>query len=117
MNLLYVYLAYICSWPGAPIIGFAAVSMTLSKTVLYWAQEYFCGGCAVGHNDLSTLIIYWVIPNGWVSIFVLILCLNLNLMADRLWLIFPTLIVIQLGKDIATSLRVANTAEKVKKSK
>lgn len=22
-------------------------------------------GCAVGHNDLKTLIVYWIIPNGY----------------------------------------------------
>ncbi|CAK5274140.1 unnamed protein product [Mycena citricolor] len=33
-----------------PMIGFAAATMTLSKTVLYWAQEYYCNYCAVGHK-------------------------------------------------------------------
>jgi hypothetical protein len=31
---------------------------------LYWAQEYYCGYCAVGHNTPWTLFWLWVIPNG-----------------------------------------------------
>ena len=66
MNLTYLYLAHISSWPPAPVIGFAAASMTLSKTVLYWAQEYYCNGCSVGHNSAQDLLVYWIIPNGFV---------------------------------------------------
>lgn len=64
MNLYYVYLAHVAQWPAAPVVGFAAVVMTLSKTVLYWLQEYFCGGCSVGHNNMVDLITLWIIPNG-----------------------------------------------------
>lgn len=66
MNLAYVYLALVSQWPGAPIVGFGSALMTLSKTVLYWAQEYYCGYCAVGHNNLFDLFFLWIIPNGWV---------------------------------------------------
>ena len=64
MNIGYLYLAHVAGSPAAPLLGFASAVMTLSKTVLYWLQEYYCGGCAVGHNDLQTLIVYWIIPNG-----------------------------------------------------
>lgn len=67
MSLAYVYLAHVSDWAPAPLIGFAAISMTLSKTVLYWAQEYYCGFCSVGHNTWSDLVVYWIIPNGYVS--------------------------------------------------
>lgn len=67
MNITYLYLAHILSWSPAPVVGFAAAVMTLSKTVLYWAQEYYCGGCAVGHNTMKDLIVYWIIPNGYVG--------------------------------------------------
>jgi len=63
-NLFYVYLAHISQSPVAPLVGFASATMTLAKTILYWAQEYFCGGCAIGHNSMSDLIVYWIIPNG-----------------------------------------------------
>lgn len=66
MNIAYLYLAHVAGSNFATLIGFASVVMTLSKTVLYWLQEYYCGGCSVGHNDLTTLIVYWVIPNGCV---------------------------------------------------
>ena len=64
MNIGYLYLAHVAGSPAAPLLGFASAVMTLSKTVLYWLQEYYCGGCAGGHNDLQTLIVYWIIPNG-----------------------------------------------------
>ncbi|PSS37152.1 hypothetical protein PHLCEN_2v1025 [Hermanssonia centrifuga] len=68
MNILYLYLAHVSGSPVAPLLGFASVVMTLSKTVLYWAQEYYCGGCSVGHNDFMTLLVYWVIPNGYARL-------------------------------------------------
>ncbi|KAI0330653.1 hypothetical protein GY45DRAFT_728389 [Cubamyces sp. BRFM 1775] len=91
MNIAYLYLAHVSGSPGAPLLGFASAVMTLSKTVLYWLQEYYCGGCAVGHNDLKTLIVYWIIPNG-------------------LWLLVPSFIIWQLAKDITGALRVADRA-------
>lgn len=66
MNLAYLYLAHVARWPPATIVGFGAALMTLSKTILYWAQEYFCGFCAIGHNNLSDLVLLWIIPNGCV---------------------------------------------------
>ena len=44
MNIGYLYLAHVTGSPAAPLLGFASAVMTLSKTVLYWAQEYYCGG-------------------------------------------------------------------------
>ena len=63
-NIGYLYLAHVAGSPVAPLLGFTSAVMTLSKTVLYWLQEYYCGGCAVGHNDFTTLFFYWIIPNG-----------------------------------------------------
>ncbi|KAK7691463.1 hypothetical protein QCA50_004862 [Cerrena zonata] len=97
MNIGYLYLAHVSGSPAAPLLGFASAVMTLSKTVLYWAQEFYCGGCAVGHNDLQTLIIYWIIPNG-------------------LWLIVPSFIISRLSKDILASLRATDQAVKKEKS-
>lgn len=39
--------------------------MTLAKTILYITQEYFCSGCAVGHNDLLVAVGFWIMPNMW----------------------------------------------------
>ncbi|KAJ3731445.1 hypothetical protein DFJ43DRAFT_1078735 [Lentinula guzmanii] len=89
LNLTYLYLAHISSWPPATLIGFGSASLTLSKTILYWAQEYFCGYCAVGQNDMKSLIVYWIIPNG-------------------LWLLFPSLIIYTLGKDLCAQLMFAD---------
>src|SRR6266550_6365320 len=68
MNLAYVYLAHISKWPGAPLIGFTSAVMTVSKTVLYLAQEFYCHFCAPGQNSLQTWIVYWIIPNGYAMI-------------------------------------------------
>ena len=68
LNMLYVYLAYAAKWSPAPLIGFTAAVMTLWKTLLYGLQEYYCSWCSVGHNDMKTLIIYWIIPNGCVLV-------------------------------------------------
>ena len=64
LNVTYLYLAHINEWPPATLIGFTSATLTLAKTVLYWAQEYFCSFCATGQNDWQTLIVYWIIPNG-----------------------------------------------------
>ncbi|KAF8577834.1 hypothetical protein K439DRAFT_1417836 [Ramaria rubella] len=86
LNLYYVYLANVVGSPSAPVVGFASIVMTFSKTVLYWAQEYYCGLCSVGHNSWPDLILLWIVPNG-------------------LWLLVPALIIYKLGGDIGTALR------------
>jgi hypothetical protein len=62
----YIYLAHVARSPAAPLIGFMGATMTLAKTTLYFAQEIFCGGCSIGHNDLQTMISFWIIPNSCV---------------------------------------------------
>lgn len=44
------------------LVGFSAAVMTLSKTVLYWAREYYCDFDNIGHNDAVTLFFLWIIP-------------------------------------------------------
>jgi hypothetical protein len=89
LNITYIYLAHISPSPSAPLVGILSATMTLSKTVLYWAQEYFCDYCAVGHNSLKDLIVYWIIPNG-------------------LWIVVPSAIVFALWKDIVEELTVSS---------
>ncbi|KAJ3532191.1 hypothetical protein NMY22_g7844 [Coprinellus aureogranulatus] len=98
LNIAYLYLAHIAASPVAPLVGFTSAALTLAKTVLYWAQEYFCGYCAVGHNSLKDLVVYWIIPNGF-------------------WIVIPFVITLTLGKDLAQSLRVADAAKANKKRK
>ncbi|KAH9976688.1 hypothetical protein BGW80DRAFT_1546324 [Lactifluus volemus] len=74
LNLCYLYLAHVVKYPAASVVGFASVTMTLSKTMLYWIQEYYC---------------------------------NYSNAVARLWLVVPTLVIIQLGKDITSSIYVA----------
>ncbi|UNI13847.1 hypothetical protein JDV02_000546 [Purpureocillium takamizusanense] len=76
-----MYLAYVVAWWAARrrnaegrlegrdaavavLVGFSAAVMTLSKTVLYWMNEYYSGFDNIGHNSLARLIPLWIIPNG-----------------------------------------------------
>jgi len=88
INITYLYLAHVVAWPPATIVGFASAVMTLSKTILYWAQEYYCGYCAVGHNSVRDLIVLWIVPNG-------------------LWIVVPAIIIVVLGKDLVRDLNAA----------
>lgn len=63
-NLYYVYLQR-NGEPTAPLVGFTAAALTLAKTVLYWAQEYYCDYCAIGHNSVDRLAL-WAVLNGCV---------------------------------------------------
>ena len=64
LGVAYVYLAHASNWPGAPLIGFATATMTLSKTVLYWLQEYFSGTCTIGPDALGDMLL--LIAPGYV---------------------------------------------------
>ena len=64
INALYLYSTYVLDSPAAPLFGFATNLMTLSKTTLYIAQEYFCGFCNIGHNSAKDLVLYYVCTNG-----------------------------------------------------
>ncbi|EAU86724.2 hypothetical protein CC1G_06485 [Coprinopsis cinerea okayama7 len=86
-GVIYLYLAYVVKTPAAPLIAFASNTSCLSKTILYWAQEYYCGFCAIGHNALPQLTL-------WVAL-------------NAVWLIVPTIIAVQLYQDIAAGLRTA----------
>ncbi|KAL2822494.1 hypothetical protein BJX63DRAFT_122029 [Aspergillus granulosus] len=85
----------------ALLVVFSASVMTLSKTILYCkrrstslglrvngylgVQEYCCGFENIGHNDIWSLIILWIIPNG-------------------AWIIFPSWNLHVLGEEIVASL-------------
>ncbi|KAI1097283.1 hypothetical protein F4804DRAFT_328052 [Jackrogersella minutella] len=79
----------------AVLTAFSAAVMTLSKTVLYWLQEYFSGFDNIGHNSLQDLILMWIIPNG-------------------LWLIFPSYMIYAMGSEIVDGLTVASTGGSIK---
>lgn len=79
----------------AVLVAFSAAVMTLSKTVLYWLNEYFSGFDNIGHNSREDLILLWIIPNG-------------------LWLIFPTYMIYSMGSEIVTGLTNASAAPAIK---
>ncbi|KAH7162239.1 hypothetical protein B0J13DRAFT_4103 [Dactylonectria estremocensis] len=77
----------------AVLVGFSAAVMTLSKTVLYNAHEYYTGFDNVGHNSTFDLITLWILPN----------CP---------WIIFPTYMVWTIGGNILDGLTLASGASK-----
>jgi hypothetical protein len=63
VNLTYVYLATNSQTNVgfANLIGFSGAVMTLSKTLLYWLNDYCSGWSHTKHNDLQTLLTLWVV--------------------------------------------------------
>ncbi|KAE8224392.1 hypothetical protein CF319_g2703 [Tilletia indica] len=105
LNYLYVYIVLFSTSSHAravaPLIGFTATVMTASKTILYMLVEMSCGYCKVGHNDLYSLVVLFLIPN-------------------TPWIFVPTAIAISLGYEIAGNLKAAAglpvSSNKVKRS-
>lgn len=77
----------------ALLIGFMASVMTLSKTVLYYFNEYFSSYASVRHNDWVTLALFYGVMNG-------------------LWVIFPAYMTVVFGADILKALDIASGASK-----
>ncbi|KAK1992718.1 hypothetical protein LX36DRAFT_286144 [Colletotrichum falcatum] len=77
----------------AVVIGFSAAVMTLSKTLLYWANEYFSGFDNIGHNTMVDLITMWIIPNG-------------------AWIVGSGYMVLSLGGEIVDGLTLASKTTK-----
>ncbi|KAJ7116518.1 hypothetical protein C8R44DRAFT_792752 [Mycena epipterygia] len=80
-NIAYLVGTHVYEFRAAPLIGYTGATMTLGKTILYGAQEYFCNGCAVGHNSPFNLFAFWIFPN-------------------IMWMVFPGLIMWRLGSDM-----------------
>ncbi|KAK7941007.1 C6 transcription factor [Apiospora aurea] len=74
----------------AVLLAFTAAVMTVSKTVLYWLNEYYSGFDNIGHNSIQDLIPLWIIPNG-------------------AWLIFPSYMIYVMGNEIIEGLTAASS--------
>lgn len=74
-TLMYAY--YLALWWGnkdvnsgikgnkgakAVLVGYSAAVMTVSKTVLYWLNEYYSGFDNIGQNDVWSLFFLWIVP-------------------------------------------------------
>ncbi|KAJ4268855.1 hypothetical protein NW762_002925 [Fusarium torreyae] len=81
----------------AVIIAFSAAVMTLSKTVLYLANEYYSGFDNISHNTPMDIFTLWVLPNG---------C----------WILLPTYMIWAFGKEILDGLTIAS-GQSVKESR
>ncbi|GAA5894527.1 uncharacterized protein JCM6883_002128 [Sporobolomyces salmoneus] len=94
MNIVESILNFAFLWlsgrksPVAILVGFSAVLMTASKTVLYWLVDHQSGWAATGHNSSRDWWLLFAIPNGF-------------------WLVFPTFIAVLFGFEISKSLRIA----------
>ncbi|KAH7136022.1 hypothetical protein B0J11DRAFT_426523 [Dendryphion nanum] len=73
----------------AVVIAFAASVMTLSKTLLYYCNEYYSGFANVKHNDWATLAFFYGVMNG-------------------LWIIFPAYMTLVFGADLFEALDLAS---------
>lgn len=76
----------------AVLVCFASAVMTVSKTVLYWANEAFSGFASIGHNDWSRLFWLWIIPNG-------------------AWIILPSYMIWVLGREILDGMTGEKTVD------
>ncbi|CAD6442664.1 ec1ff267-4fad-4561-94dd-26cae9266b09 [Sclerotinia trifoliorum] len=72
----------------AVLVGYSAAVMTLSKTLLYWMNEYYSGFENIGHNSIRDLLFLWIIPNG-------------------AWLVVPSYIIYVTGSEIIQGLTIA----------
>ncbi|KAF1843061.1 uncharacterized protein K460DRAFT_367993 [Cucurbitaria berberidis CBS 394.84] len=81
----------------ALIIGFAAAVMTLSKTVLYYFNEYYSDFGNIRHNDWLTILFFYGVMNG-------------------LWVIFPAYMTVVFGTDILQGLDIAAASSSKKRS-
>jgi len=98
LHLYYVYLQHSVGSPIAPLVGFTGAALTLAKTMLYFAQEAYCGFCSVGPDRVAQFMFFFVVLNGF-------------------WILFPAIIVIKQGKEIINRLHYADlraAADKLK---
>lgn len=64
INMTYLYFALAGDADQkaiAPLVGFAGVLMTFSKTVLYFLSDYWCGWCETSHNSWSVWLGLYVV--------------------------------------------------------
>ncbi|KAG6250071.1 hypothetical protein E4U23_001683 [Claviceps purpurea] len=92
----------------ALLLGFSAAVMTLSKTLLYWCNEYFSGFENVGHNEFVDLLLMWILPK-YVYLFhrILVLFLFANLLgaaASGAWLVGSAYMIWSMGSEILNKL-------------
>jgi len=71
----------------AVLVAYSAALMTVSKTVLYWLNEYYSGFANIGHNSFPDLLFLWIIPNG-------------------AWLVLPSYMIYLSGSEILQGLTI-----------
>ncbi|BGP13214.1 hypothetical protein JCM10213_005016 [Rhodosporidiobolus nylandii] len=74
--------------PLGVLVGFTGTLMTASKTILYWLYDHQGDWVFTGHNSRRDWWLLFALPNG-------------------LWIVFPTVLAVLFGRQIARSLQVA----------
>ncbi|KAF7330231.1 hypothetical protein MVEN_02460300 [Mycena venus] len=92
-NIGYLVGTHVYKSRSALLVGYTGATATLAKTLLYSLNQYFCNGCAVGHNTFFNLFTFWIFPN-------------------IMWMVFPGLIMWRLGSDMMNSMAVASKKHK-----
>jgi len=72
----------------AVLVGYSSAVMTVSKTILYWMNEYYSGFENIGHNSITDLTFLWIIPNG-------------------AWLVLPSYMIYVTGSEMLQGLTIA----------
>lgn len=63
-NFTYLYLSHSSDEnkrAASPVVGLIGVTMTCSKTVLYFLCDYYCGFCESGHNSWSRWLFMYLV--------------------------------------------------------
>ncbi|KAJ7039687.1 hypothetical protein C8F04DRAFT_1220104 [Mycena alexandri] len=94
-NIGYLVGTHIYQTRAAPLVGYTGATATLSKTILYSLTQYFCNGCAVGHNTSFNLFVFWIFPN-------------------IMWMLFSGCIMWRLGADMLNSVEKAPRKIKIR---
>ncbi|KAL6233407.1 hypothetical protein BDW75DRAFT_191079 [Aspergillus navahoensis] len=86
----------------AVLAAFSASVSTVSKTVLYWLQEYFSNFENIGHNEFWPLVAWIILKYAFLS--APRLRLQLLIASSGLWIVVPVWNLHVLGEEIVSSL-------------
>jgi len=83
--------------PASLVVGIFGLTLTLGKTILYTLMDVVCNFCNTRHNDLTTRVFLYFLPNG-------------------LWIVIPFMGIVTLGIKIVHLIYVNREPVKQKQS-
>lgn len=81
LSLISLYLNYLRKVLAAMLFAFSSLLLTGTKTIFVFIHEGIGGFKHVGHNDLSEIILFYIVPNS-------------------IWILLPLLAVFILGRAL-----------------